>query len=136
VARAYTVGTVALALAVPVKWLDNVLSHHTLTGVVRRRQGVSRKVSVEGVMQLALAILLTQDLGLATPDALRFATALSSSGGRHRTPAGIAVDLDLPRFRADLEARLAQAVEITPIPRRGRPSQSVQPSSSKTGRLD
>ena len=50
-ARAYTVGTAALALDVPTKWLDNVLSHHSVPGVVQERQGVSRKVSLEGVLR-------------------------------------------------------------------------------------
>src|SRR5688572_14501512 len=120
-ARAYTVGTVALALAIPTKWVDNVLSHHRLTGVVQRRQGVSRKVSLEGVLQLAIAIRLAQDLGLPTHDALRLASALITTAGQYRTPAGITVQLDLAGIRADLEAHLAQAVEIAPIPRRGRP---------------
>lgn len=120
-ARAYTVGTVALALAIPKKWVDNVLSHHTLAGVIQQRQGVSRRVSLDGVLQLALAVHLIQDLQVPTPNALHLAAMLTESGGHHRTRTGIGIDLDLPRIRADLEARLAEAVEITPIPRRGRP---------------
>jgi hypothetical protein len=120
-ARAYTVGTVALALAIPQKWLDNVLSHYTLTGVAQQRQGVSRKVSLEGVLQLALAIHLIQDLEVETPNGIRLAALLTKAGGLHRTKGGISIEIDLPRIRTNLEARLAEAVEITPIPRRGRP---------------
>ena len=132
-ARAYTVGTVALALAIPTKWVDNILSHHTLEGVVQQRQGVSRKVTLEGVLQLALTINLIQDLQVPTPTALRLAALLTEAGGEHRTKAGLGIDVDLPRIQAHLERRLAEAVEITPIPKRGRPPQMT---SSKTGRLD
>ena len=69
-ARAYTVGTAALALDVPTKWLDNVLSHFDLAGVVQEHQGIARKVSLEGVLQLALALALITDLGVPTATAL------------------------------------------------------------------
>lgn len=135
-ARAYTVGTVALALAIPKKWVDNVLSHYAVAGVVQHHQGVSRKVSLDGVLQLALAAHLIQDLEVPTPNALRLAAALTEAGGHYRTTAGIGLDVDLPRMRGNLETRLADAVEITPIPRRGRPPRQSRPLSNKTGRLD
>jgi hypothetical protein len=112
---------VALALSVPKKWVDNILSHYAVGGVIQEHQGVSRKVSLDGVLQLALAAKLIQDLQVPTPNALRLATMLTRSGGQHRTNAGISIQLDLLQLRAALEARLAEAVEITPIPKRGRP---------------
>lgn len=135
-ARAYTVGAVALALDVTAKWIDNVLSHHTVRGVAQERQGVSRKVSLEGLLQLALAIILIEDLEIATSSALSLANTLTDSGGSLKTPAGITIDLDLAAIRARLETRLAQAVEIAPVPRRGRPPHSNTRPFSKTGRLD
>lgn len=120
-ARAYTVGAVALALDVTAKWIDNVLSHHTVRGVAQERQGVSRKVTLEGLLQLALAIILIEDLEIPTSSALSLANTLTDSGGSVKTPAGISIDLDLAAIRARLETRLAQAVEIAPVPRRGRP---------------
>lgn len=135
-ARAYTVGTVALALAVPQKWVDNVLSHHTLVGVAQQRQGVSRRVSFEGVLQLALAADIIQDLQVPTPKAFQLAAALTDAGGNHRTQSGIAIELDLVRIRTNLETRLAEAVEIAPIPKRGRPPRQTRPPSNKTGRLN
>ncbi len=132
-ARAYTVGTVALALVTTTKWVDNIFSHNKVAGVVQKRQGVSRKVSFEGLLQLALGLTLIKDLNIPAASALRLAATLAETGGHHRTPAGIGIDLDLARIRADLETRIAQAVEIIPVPRRGRPPRSP---SSKTGRLD
>jgi hypothetical protein len=130
VARAYTVGTVALALDIPAKWIDNVLSHHAVPGVAQKRQGVSRRVSLDGVLRLGIANLLMQELGLQTANAISLAGSLTSTDGTYRTPAGVSLHLDLAAIRADFEARLAQAVEIAPVPRRGRPP------SSKTGRPD
>lgn len=129
-ARAYTVGTVALALDILPKWIDNVLSHHTVPGVAQKRQGVSRRVSLEGVLRLGIANLLMEELGVQTANAINLAGSLTSTDGNYRTPAGLALHLDLAAIRADFEARLGQAVEIAPVPRRGRPP------SSKTGRPD
>ena len=121
-ARAYTVGTVAFALNVPSKWLDNILSHHRLPGVVQERQGVSRKVTPEALLQLALAVRLINDLGIPAANALRIGSTLLENQGAYQTPAGTSLSLDLTQLRRELENRLAQAVEITPVPRRGRPS--------------
>ena len=124
-ARAYTVGTVALALNVPAKWIDNVLSHHQVRGVTQRRQGVTRKVSPEGLLQLSLATILIEDLEIPTPAAIRLAASVSDAGGTLHTPSGLRIDLDLAAIRTRLESRLAQAVEIAPVPRRGRPPHSI-----------
>ena len=135
-ARAYTVGTAALALDVPAKWLDNVLSHFQVPGVIQERQGVPRKVSLDGVLQLALALSLITDLEIPTANALRLANAMNQTGGQHRTGSGISIALDLSTIRAGLETRLAQAVEMAPLPRRGRPPRSTATPRSKTGRLE
>lgn len=120
-ARAYTVGTVALALDVPSKWVDNFLSHHRLVGIVQERQGVTRKVTFDGLLQLALVLRLIQDLGFPAVAALRLAGSLAKNGGNHRTRSGFEISVDLARIRSELETRLAHAVEIAPVPRRGRP---------------
>jgi len=120
--RAYTVGTVALALDVPSKWLDNILSHHSVPGVVQGRQGVSRKVAPEGLLQLALTVRLIKDLGIPAPSALQLAATISESDGTYHSPSGITLSVDLSPVRSNLETRLAHAVEIAPVPRRGRPS--------------
>src|SRR5688500_96476 len=106
-ARAYTVGTVALALNAPTKWVDNVLSHYQVSGVLQKRQGIPRKVSLEGVLHLSLALLLTDELGIPTATALRLARTVSEGSGEHRTDSGITIALDLSSIRAGLERRLA-----------------------------
>jgi hypothetical protein len=78
---------------------------------------------------LAIALVLIQDVGLPTPHALHLAEALANSGGRHTTPRGVGVTLDLDTLRARVLERLEDAVEAAPVPRRGRPP------VNKTGRL-
>jgi hypothetical protein len=127
--RAYTITAAALALRTSTKWLDNVLSHHQVLGVTQVRQGVSRRLTVEGLLVLGLAVLIIQELGLPTPRAIMLAEDLAKSG-RYVGPQGLNVSIDLPSFRAQLLESLESAVEIAPAPRRGRPP------LNKTGRLD
>ena len=128
--RAYTVATAALAIQVPPKWVDNILSHHTIQGVAQQRQGVSRKLGIEGLLVLALTAFLIRELGTPVPKAIEIADVLVSSEGNYRSPRGFSVLLDLSTFRAVLLERLENAVEMAPAPRRGRPP------ANKTGRLD
>ena len=128
-ARAYTIATAALALGTSVKWLDNVLSHNRVPGVARERQGISRRLTVEGLLVLALAALLIQELGLPTSKAIALAEDLAKKDGRYSTHQGLNLSLDLTSFRLELLEQLENAVEIAPVPKRGRPR-------NKTGRLD
>ena len=128
--RAYTVATAALALEMPVKWVDNVLSHNRVSGIRQERQGIARRLSIEGLLVLALTAVLTHELGLSTAKAIGVADRISKSGGRYLTGRGLIIEVDLAAFQASLLEKLESAVEIAPIPRRGRPP------ASKTGRLD
>jgi hypothetical protein len=79
---------------------------------------------------LALAVLLVRELGLPTAKAIMVAENLAKNEGRYVAPQGLILTFDLPSFRADLLERLESAVEIAPVPKRGRPRKN------KTGRLD
>jgi hypothetical protein len=129
VARAYTISTAALTLRTSVKWLDNVLSHHVVSGVHAERQGVARRLGIEAILILAVVVLLVQDLGLPIPDAIRLAEALVKADGAYQSRSGLSVGLELAPLRENVLQRLEAAVETAPIPRRGRPP------ASKTGRL-
>jgi dienelactone hydrolase len=129
-ARAYTIATASLALGVPVKWIDNALSHHKVIGVTQQRQGISRRLAIEGLLVLAVALLLTAELGSSLGNALDIARDLVASGGTLRSSAGITIELDLQSLKDRLLDRLEHAVEVAPLPRRGRPPKNT------TGRLD
>jgi hypothetical protein len=128
--RAYTVATAALALDVPLKWLDNILSHNTVSGIRHERQGIARRLSIEALLILALTALLIHELGLSTTKAIVVAEGMVSTGGRYAAGHGLLVEIDLRAFRIGLLEQLERAVEMAPIPRRGRPP------TNKTGRLD
>jgi hypothetical protein len=128
--RAYTVATAALALHISPKWLDNILSHYHVQGVSQARQGVARRLSIESLTILAIAVLLIQDLDLPVAKALTLATRLIQSRGMTALPSGVQLQIDIDQTSGDLLQRLERAVEIAPLPRRGRPPQKT------TGRLD
>jgi hypothetical protein len=130
VARAYTIATAALTIGTSIKWLDNVLSHNRVAGVAQQRQGISRRLTIESLVGLAVTVLLIRDLGLPTAKAIAVAEDLAKNDGRYIASQGLILTLDLSSFRAELLARLESAVEIAPVPKRGRPPEN------KTGRLD
>lgn len=129
-ARAYTVATAALALQVTPKWVDNILSHHQVQGVTQARQGVPRRLSVQALAILSITLDLMRDLELPAARALNVASALLQSEGRIILPTGATIELDVERVGAAVLERLEHAVEVAPLPRRGRPPQKA------TGRLE
>ena len=128
--RAYTIATAALALGTSSKWLDNTLSHYRVEGVVQRKQGVARRLTIEGLLILSVTLALTGELGATVADAIEFAQKLIAAGGRFTSPQGLRIELDLQEFRDRLLSQLEHAVEVAPLPRRGRPPKNT------TGRLD
>jgi hypothetical protein len=128
--RAYTVATAALALGVTAKWVDNILSHNKVLGIRQARQGVARHLSIDGLTILALTALINDELGLPTAKAISVAEEIIKTGGHYFAREGLSIQIDLASFQASLLERLESAVEIAPVPLRGRPP------TSKTGRLD
>jgi hypothetical protein len=129
-ARAYTIAAAALTLEMPIKWLDNTLSHIRVPGVQQERQGVARRITIDGLLILAVATVLISELGIPLAGAIEIAGQLTASGGRYASPQGVSLQLNLEELKAGLLERLENAVEMAPVPRRGRPPEN------KTGRLD
>jgi len=128
--RAYTIATAALALQAPAKWLDNTLSHIKIPGVRQEKQGVARRITIDGLLILSIAALLIDQLGLSLSRATTMAESLANNDGLYMSPGGVGIRLDLEGLRFKLLERLEHAVEVAPVPKRGRPPKS------KTGRLD
>ncbi len=124
-ARSYDVAAAALALDVDAKWLDNVLSHHQVPGVARSRQGVSRAVTPQGLLHLAVARALAEGARVPLASAIQLAAVLlegqGSSSAETRISPAITLRLDRAALRRELEGRLLDAVELAPTRRRGRP---------------
>ena len=128
--RAYTAATAAVALGVPTKWIDNALSHHKVAGVTQQRQGIPRRLTIDGLLVLSVALLLTADFGSSLGNALEIARDLVVGAGSLQTSNAISIKIDLQSLKDRLLSRLEHAVEVAPLPRRGRPPKNT------TGRLE
>ncbi|MEO7103347.1 MAG: hypothetical protein ABI311_08155 [Gemmatimonadaceae bacterium] len=118
----YNTTTVASALGVTPKWLDNLLSHNDLDGSQRVSQGVSRRLSFDTVTMLALAKELIDTIGMKAPAAISLAAQLlNSSTGELIVSPRLRINVQPDGLQADVLDSLARAVEIAPSPRRGRP---------------
>jgi len=126
--RGYSVGTAALALTLDQKWLDNLLSQNRVEGVTQTRQGIQRKIAPSALYLIATVRGLNRDLQIPVGTALRIAHELwripqSSDPGDAAIlqVEGITVQVARADVRARVDAALAEAVEMAPRPRRGRP---------------
>ena len=116
----------AIILDVPVKWVDNVLSHHDLPGVVREERGIARRIDDVGLLALALCRLLSTELGIPLARAAVLAGEVVagrvSSAGRINVAPGLTLQLALDDIERRLKSRAAEAAEAVAHVRRGRPA--------------
>ena len=122
--RAYTVAAVAVALKMPVKWVDNVLSHNRVRGVSQARQGVARRLTPQAVTILEIALQLVRAASIPASRALAIAHEVADLGGSVAPvylSRSVTIVVDVTAITRETTERLAQAVEIAPRPQRGRP---------------
>jgi hypothetical protein len=122
--RAYTVAATAVTLGVSKKWVDNVLSHHQVNGVHQARQGIVRRVTPDGLLALEIALALGRTLSIPIARALEISRdVIASRGGTIQLGGSpsITLQFDIDAMSRALGARLAHALEMTPVPKRGRP---------------
>ena len=126
-AISYDVQSVALTIGTTAKWLDNLLSHHSLPGVSGGRQGIQRQITPDGLLAIEMTRMLASDLGIP----LRRAAMLSTRAIEQRangdlrviTDAGITLALPLVAIQARLQERLILAAEsVVPRARGRRPA--------------
>lgn len=120
--RLYDVAVAALAIDAPQKWVDNVLSQHIVPDVVTDRRGVARRIPHSALLHLALARDAHAEIGLSVRDALHLAAQLLAADGDAVQVSGhLRVSVDRTGLERALAARLRDALESAPAPRRGRP---------------
>jgi hypothetical protein len=120
--RHYHVDVARFAAKADPKWVDNLLSHFDVPGVERARQGLSRRISADGIYHIALVRILNRDLGISTSAAVSLATRLLSiDGPRLALADGLDLQLDIVRLRHEIDAAIAEGVESLAPARRGRP---------------
>jgi hypothetical protein len=119
--RAYHIASIAVAVERPVKWVDNLLSHHAIDGVSAGGRGVTRRVTLEGAVRIAVVSALTGQLGVPVDRAVALATQLATGQGQAVVGSGLALRLDIDALRAHIEMALADVAEHSVPARRGRP---------------
>jgi hypothetical protein len=126
----YNTATVAAAIGASSKWLDNLLSHNKIDGVIGGRQGVQRRLSAHAVRIVTLTKELIEHAALSAPAAVGIATTIvggTSPDGRTvptnrvRLSPSVWLELDVSALEREISAGLAHAIEVTPHPLRGRP---------------
>jgi hypothetical protein len=119
-ARSYHIDVAALAADADHKWVDNLLTKWEIDGIESARQGVARRISAGGIYHIALTRQLTRDLGLGAGLSVSLASRLLREGQIQVSP-NLFLSVDSDRFRAEIDARLADAVDSFVPARRGRP---------------
>ena len=120
--RAYTIAATAVTLGVTRKWIDNVLSHHRVEGVLHAKQGIQRQVTPIGLLTLEIALGLGRSMNVPIGRALEMSNRLiAAKGGEVAFAPSLTLQADVESVSRQLDDRLEHALEITPIPRRGRP---------------
>lgn len=118
--RAYTIAVAALALECDIKWLDNLLSHHRVPGIARKRQGVQRQIPPDSLLVIGVARSLIDSLDVPIAKAIALSVLLVESQGSVDVPP-VLLQIDVRRISARLHDRLADAVEGAAHLPRGRP---------------
>ena len=118
--RSFDANAAAIALGVTPKWLDNLLSHHHVLGVIGGRQGVRRLIQPQAILRISVAIRLARELGLPTHRALCAADRLVADGCL-TGELGLELRIDIASLARDLDVRLADATEAATTRKRGRP---------------
>ena len=122
--RSYTVAIASLAIHAPLKWTDNIISQHAVPGVVSARRGVARRIPHHTLIRLAIVRQLHAELGLGVADALRIAAEIVDNPDASGVfvCGQIELSVDRPALERLLQARMRDALESAPAPRRGRPA--------------
>lgn len=144
----YSTITAAIALGIDRKRLENLLLRCRIPGTSRGRQGHARRLSRTSLLALAALVRLQDELGIPASHAAELlAGGLLSAGSRasrDQADAGARVEpgapgalrrgpftlaVDVAALDRELAAALAEAIEVSPRPRRGRPARTGRTSN-------
>ena len=120
-ARSYHVEIARFAADTDQKWVDNLLSRFDVPGVDSSKQGLSRRISDQGVYYIALIRALTLELEVSTSKAVQLAGQLFTVPGGLVVAEDLELVFDRTAFERRIDARIVEAVESIAPARRGRP---------------
>jgi hypothetical protein len=120
--RTISTDTSAVALGVDRKTVDNILAREARSLVPSGSRGRSRRISIDVLERIAIALVLQRDLGVGIATGLDLANRVIASPS-HSTNIGSlgALTLDATRLRRALELSVDEALESVPERPRGRP---------------
>lgn len=121
-ARTYHVDIARHVAGVGPKWLDNILSHYSVPGVIGGRQGISRRINESGVEHIVLIWRLSGALGVPNAHAVSLATRLLDGDLPIALLTGVDLTFDRTAFQSEVRGMVALAVEAIVPARRGRPA--------------
>lgn len=144
----YSTITAAIALGIDRKRLENLLLRCRIPGTTRGRQGRARRLSRNSLLALAVVVRLQDELGIPASHAVELlAGGLVPTGSRASpdqtdraarfepgAPAALrrglfTLAVDVATLERELAAALAEAIEVSPRPRRGRPAGTHRPAN-------
>ena len=127
---AYTVAATAVTLEMPLKWVDNVLSHHRSPESPEHVRVSHEGCRLRRSSTLEIALRISKALGIShrapwiSPPVCCASPPLTRC--RSRSGQGISLSIDMKEVRNGLLERLAHAVEVAPSPRRGSPHKRLK----------
>jgi hypothetical protein len=118
----YSSRAVALALGIPPKELDNLISRVAVPSIPGGTQGRDRRIGLEAVLHLAVMREIRLFLGCSWKHASSLASQVRGNAAASNARQTVSLRVELERIREELPARLADASEYV-VPRaRGRPA--------------
>jgi len=120
--KSLSTAAAAAALGIDRKALDNVLAREASSLVASGRRGRSRRIPMAALERIAVALVLSRDLGVGIARGLELAAAIIAAPASS-IPAGslCTVTFEVARLRHALERAVDEALESIAEPVRGRP---------------
>jgi hypothetical protein len=120
--RSLSTDTSAAALGVERKMLDNMLAREARSLVPNGSRGRSRRISIEVLERIAIALVLQRDLGVGVATGLDLAHRILESPSSSTAIGSLgALTFDVTKLRKALELSVDEALEGVPERPRGRP---------------
>jgi len=114
--------TSAAALGIDRKTLDNMLAREGRSLIGAGSRGRSRRISVDALERIAVALILNRDLGVSIAKGLALAEQVVGSPSSQVIVGSLStLTFDLPRLRKALERSIDEALESVAERTRGRP---------------
>ena len=116
----YDLAAVAEALDRPGKQIDNILSRNNITGIEHTKRGVTRRIALDAVLTLRVALELVDAVGLSIPAALDAAAIIRERRGTLQIGSFGRMVIDLDALEESTVTYLNRAVETVGRRARGR----------------